>query len=60
MMALGGAQNIRAHEEKLLHYAQERLSKLNSIRIFGDAPGKGGIVSFELQERPCARRRHRP
>ncbi|WP_448147696.1 cysteine desulfurase [Labrys miyagiensis] len=48
MMALGRA-NIRAHEEKLLHYAQERLSKLNSIRIFGTAPGKGGIVSFELK-----------
>jgi cysteine desulfurase/selenocysteine lyase len=48
MMALG-RQNIRAHEEKLLHYAQERLSKLNSIRIFGEAPGKGGIVSFELK-----------
>jgi cysteine desulfurase/selenocysteine lyase len=48
MMALG-RHNIRAHEEKLLHYAQERLSKLNSIRIFGDAPGKGGIVSFELK-----------
>lgn len=48
MMALG-RENIRAHEEKLLHYAQERLSKLNSIRIFGEAPGKGGIVSFELK-----------
>jgi cysteine desulfurase/selenocysteine lyase len=48
MMALG-RHNIRAHEEKLLHYAQERLSKLNSIRIFGEAPGKGGIVSFELK-----------
>ncbi|GLS18840.1 cysteine desulfurase [Labrys miyagiensis] len=48
MMALG-RENIRAHEEKLLDYAQERLSRLNSIRIFGTAPGKGGIVSFELK-----------
>jgi cysteine desulfurase/selenocysteine lyase len=48
MMALGRG-NIRAHEEKLLHYAHERLSRLNSIRIFGEAPGKGGIVSFELK-----------
>jgi cysteine desulfurase / selenocysteine lyase len=48
MMRLGRG-NIRAHEEKLLHYAQERLSKLNSIRIFGEAPGKGGIISFEVK-----------
>jgi cysteine desulfurase/selenocysteine lyase len=47
MMGLGRA-NIRAHEERLRDYAQERLSRLNSIRIFGTAPGKGAIVSFEM------------
>jgi cysteine desulfurase / selenocysteine lyase len=30
-------------------YAHERLSRINSLRIYGDAPGKGSIVSFELQ-----------
>ena len=30
-------------------YAHERLRAINSLRIFGDAPGKGAIVSFELQ-----------
>ena len=40
MMGLGRV-NIRAHEETLRDYAHERLSRLNSIRIFGNAPGKG-------------------
>jgi cysteine desulfurase / selenocysteine lyase len=48
MMAIG-RPNIRAHEEALRDYAQERLSRLNSIRIFGDAPGKGAIISFEMK-----------
>jgi cysteine desulfurase/selenocysteine lyase len=48
MMALG-RPNIRAHEEKLRDLAHERLSRLNSVRIFGEAPGKGAIVSFELK-----------
>ena len=48
MMALGRS-NIRAHEEKLRDLAHERLSRLNSVRIFGEAPGKGAIVSFELK-----------
>ena len=30
-------------------YAHERLSRINSLRIIGTAPGKGAIVSFELQ-----------
>ena len=38
MMALG-RPNIRAHEEKLRDLAHERLSRLNSVRIFGEAPG---------------------
>ena len=38
-----------AHEESLGHYAMERLSELNSIRIIGTAPGKGAIVAFEMQ-----------
>lgn len=44
-----GRENIRAHEEKLKDYAHERLSRLNSIRIFGTAPDKGAIVSFEMK-----------
>jgi cysteine desulfurase/selenocysteine lyase len=44
-----GRARIRAHEESLLAYAQERLSAINSLRIFGEAPGKGPIVSFNMQ-----------
>lgn len=40
--------DIHAHEADLLAYATERLSAMNSIRIFGTAPNKGSIVSFEL------------
>ncbi|MFN7090006.1 MAG: cysteine desulfurase [Allorhizobium sp.] len=43
-----GRQNIAAHEESLRAYAHERLSAINSLRIIGNAPGKGAIFSFEL------------
>jgi cysteine desulfurase / selenocysteine lyase len=44
-----GRARIRAHEESLLAHAQERLGAINSLRIFGQAPGKGPIVSFNMQ-----------
>lgn len=44
-----GRERIAAHEADLRDYAHERLGAINSLRIFGDAPGKGAIVSFELQ-----------
>ena len=44
-----GRERIAAHEASLRDYAHERLSRINSLRIFGNAPGKGAIVSFELQ-----------
>lgn len=44
-----GRGRIAAHEAELKKYAHERLRAINSLRIFGDAPGKGAIVSFELQ-----------
>jgi cysteine desulfurase/selenocysteine lyase len=44
-----GRDRIRAHENALGAYAQERLARLNSIRIFGTAPGKGAIISFEMK-----------
>jgi cysteine desulfurase/selenocysteine lyase len=40
--------DIHAHEADLLKYATERLEAMNSIRLFGTAPNKGSIVSFEL------------
>ncbi len=44
-----GREHIAAHEAELTAYAHQRLSGINSLRIFGNAPGKGAIVSFELE-----------
>ncbi|HEV2562304.1 MAG TPA: cysteine desulfurase [Rhizomicrobium sp.] len=38
---------IAAHEHDLLSYAREQLRELNWVRVIGDAPGKGAILSFE-------------
>jgi cysteine desulfurase/selenocysteine lyase len=43
-----GRARIRTHEESLRAYAQERLGAMNSLRIIGNAPGKGPIVSFTM------------
>ncbi len=40
---------LEAHEKALTAYAHERLEAINSLRIFGHAPDKGGIISFELK-----------
>jgi cysteine desulfurase/selenocysteine lyase len=39
----------QAHEADLTAYALERLQRVNSLRLIGTAPGKGGIFSFELK-----------
>ncbi|MEM9106985.1 MAG: cysteine desulfurase [Pseudomonadota bacterium] len=44
-----GRENIATHEAELCAYAHEKLSQINSLRIFGNAPGKGAIVSFEIE-----------
>jgi len=44
-----GREAIAGHENDLRDYAQEQLSKINSLRIFGNAPDKGAIFSFELE-----------
>ncbi|MBL9011510.1 MAG: SufS family cysteine desulfurase [Alphaproteobacteria bacterium] len=38
-----------AHEQALLAYATAELEKLNWVRIFGRAPGKGAIVAFDVE-----------
>ena len=47
-MEMVGRAAIRAHEADLTAYAMERLSRINSLRIFGKAKDKGPIVSFEM------------
>lgn len=44
-----GRDRIMAHEDSLRAYAHERLGRINSLRIFGNAPGKGAIISFEME-----------
>ena len=44
-----GREAIAAHETALGDYAMERLGAMNSLKIFGKAPGKGAIVSFEMK-----------
>jgi len=44
-----GKARIRAHETELVRYAHERLGAINSLRIIGNAKGKGPIVSFEIK-----------
>ena len=39
---------VAAHEHDLLIYASERLAALNSVRLYGTAPGKAAIVSFTM------------
>jgi cysteine desulfurase / selenocysteine lyase len=44
-----GLDNIAAHEAALRDRATERLSEINSLRIFGRAKNKGAIVSFNME-----------
>jgi len=44
-----GREAILAHENDLRDYAQEQLSKINSLKIYGNAKDKGAIFSFELE-----------
>nr|WP_295892086.1 cysteine desulfurase [uncultured Devosia sp.] len=43
-----GRDAIAAHEHEVAQYADERLSRINSLRLIGTAPDKGGIFSFEM------------
>ncbi|MFT3986655.1 cysteine desulfurase [Aestuariivirga sp.] len=43
-----GIEKISAHEASLRDYATERLSAINSLRIFGRAREKGAILSFNM------------
>jgi cysteine desulfurase/selenocysteine lyase len=44
-----GRDAIAAHEHEVADYAAEKLKRINSLRLIGDAPDKGGIFSFELK-----------
>jgi cysteine desulfurase/selenocysteine lyase len=44
-----GKDRIRAHEDDLRRYAEERLRPVNSLKIIGQAANKGPIVSFTME-----------
>jgi cysteine desulfurase / selenocysteine lyase len=44
-----GKANIRAHENKLLSYATERLSAIDRLKIIGTAKEKVSIISFIME-----------
>jgi cysteine desulfurase/selenocysteine lyase len=43
-----GRHRIAAHEASLAEYAHERLRRMNHLRLYGEAKGKGAIVSFNM------------
>jgi len=47
MMQVGRDQ-IARHEAELLAYAEAQMAELPWLKIYGTAPGKGGIVSFNI------------
>ena len=44
-----GIDAITAHEKALYDHAMERLTKINSLHIFGAARHKGPIISFTME-----------
>ena len=40
---------IKAHEHDIYSYARDRVGELNWLKVIGDAPGKGAILSFEAE-----------
>jgi cysteine desulfurase/selenocysteine lyase len=43
-----GRDAMLAHEHTLRRYATERMQEIPGLRIFGSAPGKGGIIAFVI------------
>ena len=45
-----GIENIADYEKELLDYAEERLSSIEGLRIYGQATQKAAIVSFNIDK----------
>ncbi len=43
-----GLDAINAHEHALLEHATELLNEIDGLTIYGTAPGKAGILSFDV------------
>ena len=44
-----GMEQVRAHEQRLVAYALERLGQLPDVRIYGPRQHRGGVVSFNVE-----------
>lgn len=44
-----GMENIQAYEHELLQYATDKLSRIPSLRIIGETPQKGALISFVIE-----------
>lgn len=45
-----GREHIWQHDQELAQYAYERLAALGKVRLFGPKTGRGGLVSFLLND----------
>lgn len=43
-----GMDNMAAHEHELLEYATPRLMEIPGMKIYGTAPGKSAVISFNV------------
>lgn len=44
-----GIENIAAYEDKLLSYATQELKKIEGLKIYGEAPQKTAVISFNVE-----------
>lgn len=44
-----GHENIRAHENALLEYAQRQLLEIDGLKVYGEKANRTGVVSFNLE-----------
>ncbi len=45
-----GLNHIAAYEQELLHYATDQLSQIPGLKIYGQAPHKTAVISFNIGE----------
>ncbi len=44
-----GLENIAEWEQELLTYATGRLQEIDNLKIYGEAPDKSGVISFNIE-----------
>ena len=44
-----GMENIMEYEKELLNYAQEKLSDIPNITLYGHSENKGAVISFNIE-----------